>query len=98
MGTHNICLNKIVDKKYTCYNLKPTELLDCGLIGVCAVIRLNMVLSFVCKLNEMGIRKYIVWRVPNIDSNKPACVYYLIRVLVLCMKKLCILGCSECVQ
>ena len=57
MGTHNICLNKIVDKKYTCYNLKPTELLDCGLIGVCAVIRLNMVISFVCKLNEVGYEK-----------------------------------------
>ena len=27
MGTHNICLYKEVDKKYTGCNLKPTELL-----------------------------------------------------------------------
>ena len=40
MGTHNICLYKEVDKKYTGCNLKTTELLDCALIGVCAVIRL----------------------------------------------------------
>ena len=33
-----------VDKKYTGCNLKTTELLDCALIGVCAVIRLNTVL------------------------------------------------------
>ena len=43
MGTHNICLKKEVDKKYTGCNLKTTELLDCELIGVCAVIRLNTV-------------------------------------------------------
>ena len=43
MDTHNICLYK-VDKKYTGCNLKTTELLDCALIGVCAVIRLNTVL------------------------------------------------------
>ena len=39
MGTHNICLYKEVDKKYTGCNLKNTELLDCVLIGVCAVIK-----------------------------------------------------------
>ena len=43
MGTHNICLYKEVDKKYTGYNLKTMELLDCALIGVCAVIRSNRV-------------------------------------------------------
>ena len=43
MGTHNICLYKEVDKKYTGYNLKTMELLDCALIGVCAVIRSNKV-------------------------------------------------------
>ena len=32
-----------VDKKYTGCNLKTTELLDCALIGVCAVISLNTV-------------------------------------------------------
>ena len=43
MSTHNICLHKEVKKKYTGYNLKTTELLDCALIGVCAVIRSNTV-------------------------------------------------------
>ena len=43
MGTHKICLYKEVDKKYTGYNLKTMELLDCALIGVCAVIRFNTV-------------------------------------------------------
>ena len=42
-GTHNICLYKEVDKKYTGCNLKTMELLDCALVGVCAVIRSNMV-------------------------------------------------------
>ena len=39
MSTHNICLHKEVKKKYTGYNLKTTEFLDCALMGVCAVIR-----------------------------------------------------------
>ena len=43
MGTHNICLYKVADKKYTGCDLKTTTLLDCGLIGACAVIRLNTV-------------------------------------------------------
>ena len=43
MGTHNICLYKEVDKKYTGYNLKTMELLDCALIGVCEVIGSNTV-------------------------------------------------------
>ena len=43
MGIHNICLYKEIDKKYTGCNLKTTKLLDCMLIGLCAVIRLNMV-------------------------------------------------------
>ena len=43
MGTHNICLYKEVDKKYTGCNLKTAELFDCVLIGVCAVIRSNTV-------------------------------------------------------
>ena len=42
MSTHNICLYK-VDIKYTGCNLKTMELLDCALIGVCAVIRSNTV-------------------------------------------------------
>ena len=49
MGTHTICLYKEVDKKFTGCNLKTMELLDCELIGVCAVIRLNTVfLSKTC--------------------------------------------------
>ena len=46
MGTHNICLHKEVDKRYIGYNLKTTELLDCQLIGICAVIRANTVCFF----------------------------------------------------
>ena len=42
MDTHNICLYK-VDKIYTGCNMKTTELLDCALIEVCAVIRSNTV-------------------------------------------------------
>ena len=45
MGTHNICLYKEVDKKYTGCNLKTTELLDSAFIGVCAVIRFNTVVA-----------------------------------------------------
>ena len=43
MSIHNICLYKEVNKKDTGCNLKTTEFLDCALIGVCAVIRSNMV-------------------------------------------------------
>ena len=45
MRTHNICLYKEVKKKHTGCNMKTTEFLDCALIGVCAVIRSNMVHS-----------------------------------------------------
>ena len=43
MRTHNICLYKKVNKKYTGCNLKTTEIHVCALIGICAVIRSNMV-------------------------------------------------------
>ena len=43
MGTHNICLYKEADEKYTGCNLKTKKLVDCVLIGVCAVIRSNRV-------------------------------------------------------
>ena len=43
LGTHNISFYKEVDKKFTGCILKTTELLDCALIGVCAVIRSNTV-------------------------------------------------------
>ena len=39
MGIHILYLYKEEDKKYIGRNLKTTELLDCALIGVCAVIR-----------------------------------------------------------
>ena len=42
MGTHNICLYKEVDKKYTDCNLKTTECLAV-FIGVCMLIRSNVV-------------------------------------------------------
>ena len=45
MGTHNICcLYKEVDKKYTGCNLKTMELLDCALIRVFAIFRVNTVI------------------------------------------------------
>ena len=46
MSTHNICLYKEVDIKYTGCNLKTMELLDYALIGVCAVIRSNTVCTW----------------------------------------------------
>ena len=46
MGAHNIRLCKEADKKYTGCNLKTMELLDCALIGVCAVIRSNTVVLY----------------------------------------------------
>ena len=53
IGTHNICLYKQVDKKNTGCNLKTTELLDCALIWVCAVIRLNTVRKiFICSCGK----------------------------------------------
>ena len=45
IGIHNTRLYKEVDK-YTDCNLKTTELRDCALIGVCAVIKSN---TGVCK-------------------------------------------------
>ena len=48
MGAHLNCIDKYkeVDKKYTGYNLRTTKLLDCVLVGVCTVIRSNMVYVF----------------------------------------------------
>ena len=55
MGTHGICLYTEVAKQYTSCNPKSTELLDCALIGVCAVIR---------SYSELQIR----WGIHNIFS------------------------------
>ena len=46
-GYPSIWLYKEVDKKYTGYNLKTMELLDCALVGVCAVIRSNMIIVII---------------------------------------------------
>ena len=46
MGTQNIYLYKEIDKKYTGFDLKTMELLDCALIVVCAVIRLYTVAAW----------------------------------------------------
>ena len=43
MRTHNICLYKKVNKKYTGCNLKTMEVDECALIGIYAVIRSNTV-------------------------------------------------------
>ena len=41
---------------------------------------------------------YLLTCVPNLDSNQPAHSRCLIRVFVVCMKKLCILVCLKCAQ
>ena len=55
MSTHNKCLYKEVKKKYTGCNMKTTEFLDCALIAVCAVIRLNTVR--IKKMEKKKIKK-----------------------------------------
>ena len=51
MGSNKICLYKEVDKKCIGCNLKTSELLDCMLKGVCAVIRSNMVFHVAADAN-----------------------------------------------
>ena len=58
MGTHNICLYKEVDKKYTGCNLKTTELLYCALVGVCAVIRSNTVSLIAPGIKSVSVKYY----------------------------------------
>ena len=58
MSTHNICFYKEVDTKYMGCSMKTTKLLDCALIGVCAVIRSNTV-GF-----HGEIRKTFFWILP----------------------------------
>ena len=64
IGTHNICLYKNINKKYSGCNLMETGLHDCALIGVCAVIRSNTVLYSALKVSR-HVRKWIFWRVLN---------------------------------
>ena len=63
MGTHNICLYKEVDNKYSGCNLKTAELLDCVHIGVCVVIRWNTVFYtiFGCDIIEDLSQEIIAW-------------------------------------
>ena len=61
MSTHNICLYKEVARKYTCCNLKTTELLDCALMGICAVIKSNTVCQICCKNPE-----FVKWTLPSV--------------------------------
>ena len=77
MSAHNICLYKEVDKKYTGCNLKTMELLDCALIGICAVIRLNTVYSFRApplSVHLSYLQEVLTWRlgwyVRRPSSNK----------------------------
>ena len=70
MGTHNICLYKEVDKKYTGCNLKTAELLDSALIEVFVVIRSNTVIVF-SFLHEKEIRNiavlFMLRKVPHLE-------------------------------
>ena len=77
IGTHNICLYKNINKKYTGCNLTETGLHDCALIGVCAVIRSNMALKV-----SRYLRKWI-WCVLNKDSAQAAYPHSLISLLYL---------------
>ena len=64
VGTHLNCINKSMQFKWvpTTYtfnlksgcNLKTTELLDCALIGACALIRLNTVRK---NINNFWLKK-----------------------------------------
>ena len=62
-----------VDKKYTGCILKTTELLDCVLIGVCAVIRSNMVFIWISFLPRvlgnyrMEESRFIYYKAERID-------------------------------
>ena len=51
-------LYKEVDKKCTGCNLKTRELLDCGLIGICPVIRLNTVFLDTWTDSKMDLFKF----------------------------------------
>ena len=67
MHTHNICLYKEVDKEYTRCNLKTMELLDCALIGVCAVIRSNTVLRQINRSSQITVL-FALLRLQNLSN------------------------------
>ena len=59
MGTHNICPYEEVDKNYTGCNLKTTELIECALIGACAVIRSNAIFFSIIQIMIQDVYKQI---------------------------------------
>ena len=61
MSTHNICFYKEVDKKDTGCNLKTTELLECALIGVCAVIRSNTVAALTIAITVFNVSTFRIF-------------------------------------
>ena len=72
MSTHNICLYKEVDKKYTACNLKVTKSLDCALIGICAVIRFNTVSTktYVVSTHYKGLGKVLLMSTHNMFLSR----------------------------
>ena len=72
MDTYNICLYKEADKEYTGCSLKTMELLDCALMGVCVVIRLNMVYLKVC-YNEPCYKEVPVYAFKGTAYTKQIC-------------------------
>ena len=74
ISIHNICFYKEVDKKYTGCNLKTTELLDCALIVVCAIIRSNTVCCVprVCRCHPY----FDLWHFYNIVLDLRVCPEY----------------------
>ena len=85
MSTHNICLYKEVDKKYTGCNLKTTELLDCALIGMCAVIRSNTVFLLCISQADESVRFMELIRCKDQILTTP----WLWKLLVLNTAQLC---------
>ena len=78
MSTHNTCLYKEVDKKYTGCNLKTEEFLDSALIGVCVVIRSNRVC---CGFSWRNKIKYLsgypfIWSYRLGEYSENVCCYF----------------------
>ena len=74
MRTHNICLYKKVNKKYTGCN-KTMEFHECALIGVCAVIRSNTVLCFQGDIRKISVHNKCldqqIWKSSLLGKSLP---------------------------
>ena len=94
MRTHNICLYKKVNKKYTGCNLKTTEFNECALIGVCAVIRSNTV----CWCGEYRSKPYRVFysthERPKAGKWKTILFMFLMINLEQCSDKMVLFACA----